>query len=72
MTHDEGTDEVRDPADTTDDTDDTEGHSIAALLAMRELGKAGARPRDPKAGRDDELPPLTKKFPSLRTDSRSR
>jgi hypothetical protein len=72
MTHHDGTDEVEVPAETPADENDTEGHSIAAMLAMRELGKVGARPRDPKADREDELPALTKKFPSMRGDSRTR
>jgi hypothetical protein len=69
MTDHEDPDEVRNATETQDDGADTEGHSMAALLAMRELGKAGARPRDPKAGRDEDLPPLTKKFPSMRNET---
>jgi hypothetical protein len=46
--------------------EDTEGQSMAALLAMRELTKA---PRQ-KAPTDDALPPLTKKFPRMRSDER--
>jgi hypothetical protein len=57
---------------TPDETDgartadeDTEGHSMAALLAMRQLAKS---PR-PAAKSDDTLPRLTKKFPRMRDDS---
>ena len=48
----------------TSDDEDTEGQSLAALLTMRELSKA---PR-PKTTSDDALPPLTKKFPRMRSD----
>ncbi|HEU4672150.1 MAG TPA: hypothetical protein VFS32_04560 [Candidatus Limnocylindrales bacterium] len=48
----------------TSDDEDTEGQSLAALLTMRELSKA---PR-PKTPSDDALPPLTKKFPRMRSD----
>ena len=49
------------------DAEDTEGQSMAALLAMRELT---GRPRRQKATADEALPPLTKKFPRMRDDSR--
>ena len=53
-----------------DDENDTEGHSMAALLAMNELGKRGARGRDPKTATDENLPALTKHFPNMRQEKR--
>jgi hypothetical protein len=50
--------------------EDTEGHSIAALLAMNELGHHGSRPRDAKLEPDENLPPLTKRFPNMREEKR--
>jgi hypothetical protein len=50
----------------TTDAEDTEGQSIAALLTMRELTRS--RPQKPPT--DDELPPLTKMFPRLRSDEK--
>ena len=53
------------PIDSVDADVDTEGHSLAHLLAMRELGaRSGARPHDRRPS-DEAVPPLTKKFPNM-------
>ncbi|MGZ6269493.1 MAG: hypothetical protein ACXWMU_02835 [Candidatus Limnocylindrales bacterium] len=56
-------DEQRDTGAPTGEGD-TEGHSLAHVLAVGQLTKRAPRGRRP----DEELKPITKRFPSLRED----
>ena len=59
-------------AATTDDELDAEGHSIGLLMGVNALGgtrSADARPQSKKA--DEDLPPLSKKWPSMRDDKKA-
>ncbi|MEA2536896.1 MAG: hypothetical protein QOF11_1130 [Chloroflexota bacterium] len=54
------------------DADDTEGHSLGLLMGLNALGEArnaDARSRTRKVP-EEELPPLSKKWPSMREDRR--
>ncbi len=53
------------------DEADVEGHSVLSSIAMSGAFRAPA-PRDDKARNktDENLPPLTKPFPSMREDRR--
>jgi hypothetical protein len=53
------------------DEDDVEGHSVLSSIAVSGALRAPA-PRDDKARNkaDENLPPLTKPFPSMREDRR--
>jgi len=53
------------------DEDDVEGHSVLSSIAVSGAFRAPA-PRDEKARNktDENLPPLTKPFPSMREDRR--
>jgi hypothetical protein len=65
-----GSTDPTDPTEAAESGMDTEGHSLAHLLAMKELsGRPGTRSRD-RAPSDDALPPLTRKFPNMREDRR--
>jgi hypothetical protein len=75
-------DEVTKPIDGSDapdaapsDEDDAEGHSLGLLIGINALGQANdadarTRSRTYKAT-DEELPPLSKKWPSMRDDKKS-
>lgn len=55
------------------EADDTEGHSLGLLLGMNALNQArdaDARSRSKKMAQDD-LAPLSKKWPSLREHKKS-
>jgi hypothetical protein len=55
------------------DTDDTEGNSMGLLLgmnAMSRTSKADERSRS-KQPADQELPPLSKKWPSMRDEKKA-
>lgn len=54
---------------------DVEGHSVSRMMGMGQLTKPGTPPSTGRAGEaersDPDLPPLTRRFPSMR-DGESR
>jgi hypothetical protein len=57
------------PSETTatPTTDDVEGHALPLVVGVSEMGRAKA---SAKKTSDEPLPSLTKKFPSLREDTK--
>jgi hypothetical protein len=62
----------RKPGEGADDDQDVEGHSRAAALFIGARARALKPDRDNSAAKaaDEALPPLTKRFPRMRDDSR--
>jgi hypothetical protein len=57
----------------TADADDTEGHSLGLLMglnAMSQASDASSRARTRKVP-EEELPPLTKKWPAMKNDKKA-
>jgi len=55
-----------------DDAEDTEGHSLGLLIGLNAMGhatEASARARSKKVP-EEELAPLTKKWPSMRDEKK--
>ena len=60
-------------APSTGDADYTEGHSMGLLLGVNTLGRtpsADTRSRS-KQPADEDLPPLSKKWPSMRDEKKA-
>ncbi len=50
--------------------DDTEGHSLSLIMGLGALERAQAQDRTRHKVKDEELPPLSKPFPSMKGDKR--
>jgi hypothetical protein len=50
--------------------DEVEGHSLALIMGIGALDRAGKSDRSRQKVKDSELPPLAKPFPSMKDEPR--
>ncbi len=57
------------PAEPGEETLDTDGHSFSLVTGLNRIARGDPRARRPQP--DEDVKPLTKKWPSLREEKRS-
>jgi len=55
---------------TDDPAEDVEAHSLALVMGIGALDRSRGKDRTGQKARDEELPPLSKPFPSMKDEKR--